>query len=277
MQARAPEPFEQRIVDAIGNHHRQAGMNAQPLEMGNRVQPFDERGQPTIRRGQRIAAGKDRFLDRVVLAQVIECPFPLPHRRRVVGVGEVTAEAVTAIDRTGRTGNQQRPAGVFVNQPWSGRVVALFQWIIDIAPHGIAFRAQRQDLAQQGVVRIAAPDPREISQRHAHRKQIVPASGARQPFEIQPQMPAELGRVADHVAQLLLPVARRCIGHGRFGFDLFAMHSDRGSGYHAGHSKSERLPVRHRAEMGFFVADGPRTVTSEESWRTILPTNSRAA
>ena len=79
-QPRAGEPGEQLVGHARGDHDRHARVNAQPREVRDRRELVDQRGEPAVGRGERIAAAEDDFVDRRVRRAAPRAPAPTPRR-----------------------------------------------------------------------------------------------------------------------------------------------------------------------------------------------------
>ncbi len=113
-QADRAQECHQLVSHALGNDNGQAGMDAQPPKMGDRLKPFEEHGQPLVGERQRIPAAEQDFLDRAVLRQQIERRLPVIHGPGGRLVVEVTSKAVPAMDGAGRGRYHQNPTRVFL-------------------------------------------------------------------------------------------------------------------------------------------------------------------
>ena len=200
LQTRGTQPAEQLVIDAVRNHHRQARVDAQALEMRDLAQRLHQPRQALVGGDQRVAAGQDHLVDALVGAQVVEDILPLRAAGLVVLIGEVTAEAVAAVDRAAAAGHQQHPVGVLVDQSRQRRMLGLFQRIGDVAVEHIGLGVQRQHLAQQWVVGVIVTNSAGIGLGNTNREQFMAVAGARKPFALQPQALQQSLWRADHVA-----------------------------------------------------------------------------
>ena len=75
----AAEPSEQFVVDSLWNHDGEAGVNPQPLEMWNIRQTLRKLRQMFVHQGQRVAAGKDHFVQAFVAPKDVESRLPFLH------------------------------------------------------------------------------------------------------------------------------------------------------------------------------------------------------
>ncbi len=191
------EPVEERLVDAVWDHDRHAGMEPQTLHVRQFLQGAYQVGELVVAQGQGIAAAQDHLADRPVGGEMGDRrPPPIP---RGVGlrIRKVPAEAIPAVDRAGAGGGQKRPAFVFVKHAGHGLGGEIPDRVPGVAGFDGLLQVERQNLAQQGVMRVARGDTREIGARHAQREEAVdPARGRKQLFG-QIEGPQQLLGVAD--------------------------------------------------------------------------------
>ena len=130
-------------------------MQAQAAQVGDRVEPVEQLREGPVVQHQGVAAAQDRLGEGLVGGDPGQClprAYPLSAHLRV---GEVSAKAVAAVDGTGPVGHQEGAPIVFVQQSGraSGRTVP--NRVRQVAGGLGKLRLQRQDLAKQGVPRIA--------------------------------------------------------------------------------------------------------------------------
>ena len=91
-------------------------MEANPLDMRNRIDCLNQWYETFVNQCQRIASAKDHFFDRWIVGDFGDRRFPLRLRMGCLFVGEVATKAVAAIDCANRIRDQQNPALVFLQQ-----------------------------------------------------------------------------------------------------------------------------------------------------------------
>ena len=208
LEARSGEPAQEGVIDALGQHHRQAGMHAQPPQLGDGRQLVRELGELGIGQGQGIAAGEDQLVHAGIVAQVGERRLPPAPAARQVLVGELAAEAVAAVHRAGPGGHQQGAAGVLVQQPGRRAAGALAQRIGAEAGCRHLLGAERQDLAQQGVSGIAAAHQGDEGAWHQERELPAGRHGSRQQRRRELEQAQQLGGVAHRLGEQAVPAGR---------------------------------------------------------------------
>lgn len=191
---------QQFFGDPLGQHDRQAGVNAQTSDVRNRAQLAFQLDQTGIAETQRVAAAEDHLLDAVVGGDGRE-GFG-EGAARMVAIREVPPEAVAAVDRAGAGGDQQRTAPVFVQQAGGAAGVFVADRVGAETRYEVEFGAQRQYLTEQRVVRIAMAHARDIATGHAQRE-----------IAMRGERGGEVRRVeAEGVIKILGPVDR--VGEG---------------------------------------------------------------
>ncbi len=115
---------------------------------------------------ERVAAGKQHFLDAGVGGDRGHRLTPAIARSGLFGIRKVAAEAVAAVHRAAAGGDQQGAAAVFLDHPGSGPGGGIAHRIQAEARHRLHFRIQRQHLAQQRVVQVAMAHARHEGARH---------------------------------------------------------------------------------------------------------------
>src|SRR5580658_4457862 len=103
-------------------------MQSQAADVGHQRQPVGERAQPRVAEGQRIAAAEYHLFDARIRRESIERLLQWTVADLFL-VRKFTPKAVPAMDRAGPGDDQQRAAGVFLQQSGSLEGVALSQRI----------------------------------------------------------------------------------------------------------------------------------------------------
>ena len=106
-------------------------MHADATHMRDRLEPFEEAGQPAVVQGERVAATQQDFGDARVGADRFECAAKGMPSRMLLAVRKLAPEAVTAMDGAGARGHQQDAAVVLVQQSLSGQCCEIADRIRD--------------------------------------------------------------------------------------------------------------------------------------------------
>lgn len=149
------QPFQKPGIDALGQDHRQTGMQAQALQLRHGLQGIGQLRQFRGRQGQRIAAGQDDFMNADIIAQIIDGFLPLACGGRFFGIGEVAPETVSAIDRAGAGRDQQCAAPVLMQYPGRAPGRQITHGIDAVAGRQGFFLGKRQNLPQERVMDVA--------------------------------------------------------------------------------------------------------------------------
>lgn len=169
-QRQALEPGAELLVHPLREDHRHPGMDAQDAKIGQGGQRAGELLQFGGGQGKRIAAAQD---------QLPKPPlFPQPGERRsealgggcLLGVGEVAAEAVAAMDCAGAGRHEQGAPLVLHQDAGAATGVAIAHRVSHEALDLEQLEVEREDLAQQRVVGIAGTHLRRVAAWHAHRE-----------------------------------------------------------------------------------------------------------
>src|SRR5690606_40716724 len=95
---------------------------------------------------KRVAAGEDDFFDSGVGADALQRRLPSGGRSGLLGIGEVAAEAVAAVDRAAAGGDQQRPPVVLADHAVAGGGGTVTDRVQAEASGGLHFGIDRQHL-----------------------------------------------------------------------------------------------------------------------------------
>jgi hypothetical protein len=107
---------DEAVGDPRGQHDRQSRVDPQPADVGHGVEATDDVGDPIVVEEQRIAAGEDHLHERRVAGDGLERRGDAGLRGPALGVGELAAEAVAAVDGTASRGEHEPAARVLVQQ-----------------------------------------------------------------------------------------------------------------------------------------------------------------
>src|SRR5699024_10213417 len=143
--------------------------------------------------------------DRTVGGYVVEHAAPALAGGVVVGIVEMTAKAVAAIDSAGAGGNDQCAAVVFVQQAGAGGAGVVADGVQCEARRLCVFGIQRQDLAQQWVVDVAAAHAGHERAWYAQWKQSGCLTSSGQKGTRQCQQIKQCVGIGYGVAQFMLP------------------------------------------------------------------------
>ena len=123
----------------------------------------------------------------------------------MLGIGELAAEAVAAVDRTGAGRQQERPALVFLHQARCRERPRFLERIGHPAGRRGQLRPPRQDLAEERVVGIPTGHQIEEWTGDKEGKATGGAAGLGGEGGVEPEEPAELAGITDRGRQLDLP------------------------------------------------------------------------
>ena len=174
---RCVKRVRQRLGDPRRIGHRHAGVDAQDLDMRDRRQRRDDRGEPARRQHQRIAAGQDDLADRWMRGEPVVCRLQLGlGQQAAVRSDMLAAEAEAAIDRTDQQRLQQRPVGIAVHHALDRRQRVIRDRIGTLVRRGHQFRGIGDELPADRVVRVArsAPASPGRSQRRSVARPVPP-------------------------------------------------------------------------------------------------------
>src|SRR5688572_20536137 len=116
LKARTREHVDKSGFDPARQHYRQAAVDADPPDMGNFPQQFQQLPQFVVRQCQRIAAAQYDLLQRGIGLQGFADIFPVSGFESgfVVGVG--AAETIAAMDGASPGADQQSAPAVLLQQ-----------------------------------------------------------------------------------------------------------------------------------------------------------------
>ena len=92
-------------------------MHADATHVRDRLETFEEAGQPAVAQGEGVAATQQDFGDARVGADRFECAAKGIPSRVLLAVRKLAPEAVTTMDGAGARGHEQHAAVVLVQQP----------------------------------------------------------------------------------------------------------------------------------------------------------------
>src|SRR5690625_4023549 len=98
VQAVPAHPLQASLVEAAGNDRRQGGGDRQGAHMSNGFNPLGQPRQMAVGGAQRVPATVDHLRNAAVSAYIVERLLPGGATGVVVFVGEVTPEAVAAVN-----------------------------------------------------------------------------------------------------------------------------------------------------------------------------------
>ena len=126
----------------------------------------------------------------------------------LAGIVEMTPEAVATMHRAGAGGDQQRPAVVLVQHAVAGGTRVVADGIpVETGDLGVLV-GDRQDLAQQRIVRVAPAHPGEIAARHAQAEQRRRRARGGATLDGQFERVVQGVDIGDGLAHRLLPAGR---------------------------------------------------------------------
>ena len=148
--------------DALGRHHRHAGVPAQHLDVRDGAEPSRHLADAARRQHEGIAAGEDHLPDARIAGDVGERGVErlAAERLRAAGADRLAAEAEAAVDRADVGELQQHAVGVAVHDAGGAgeafvadRVGEFFGAMLQLAGVG-------HELAGDRIVRVGAIDQR---------------------------------------------------------------------------------------------------------------------
>jgi hypothetical protein len=199
------QPVQQFGINALRQDNGQARVDAQSAQMRNFRQGSGQLGQFRGCQRQRIAAGKDDFIDVCRLAQVVDGFPPLAARGRLLGVREVPPEAIATVDGTGSGCDQQGTPGVLVQQARAHAGIHVAHRVRTVVRGFQQFGGRRQHLHQQGIARVAPLHPGNESARHAQAKSRIAVGQQGVGLSFKPEQAQQLAWIGDRVAPDRLP------------------------------------------------------------------------
>jgi elongation factor P len=215
-------------------------MDAQAPHMGNGGQGIRKLGKPGSGKRQRITAGQDDLADRRIAGQMVEGRAPACGGRGFLGIGEMPAKAVPAMDGAGTGGDQQGAAGVLVQHAVRGPGIKVADRIDRIARAFQQFAGPGQDLQEQGILGITVTHASGKAARHAQAEPGVRTGQQLAGTIGQAKQAEQFVRIGDRFAPQLLPArAASAVAGGR------NMGETRACRYHCG------------SDPGFPVSESP--------------------
>ena len=85
--------------------------------MRHRLQLRHESREPRIVEQKRVSAGEDHLTDRRIHRDAMKRRLDAGLGRAALGIGELTAKTVAAVDRAAAGRQQQRAAGILLHEP----------------------------------------------------------------------------------------------------------------------------------------------------------------
>jgi hypothetical protein len=205
----------QLVVDAHRAHHRDAGADADGLEVRDGAQPREDAAELLGGHEQRIAAGDEHVADARRAREVGQAGVEIAGGGRRVAADEAAAVAVPAVDRAAIDHQEQRAIGVLVDHARRRVMAVLAQRIAQLLGADVELGGARDGLHAHRAGRIARVHQARVVRRDADAEQVLRAG---QPVELGGREVDDLGQLVgagDHVAELpapALPVARRHVG-----------------------------------------------------------------
>ncbi len=190
-------------------------MDPQTFDVWYRFQFADQSIQPRIGKGQRVAAAEDHFVNRIVLAKIID--RIAPRLAGVVGfesgcrggrIIELASETVTAMDAANAGRDHQNAAKIFLQQLGGDPRSGVADGVGNESCGRYCLFDHRQNLQQQRVARVAGADPAEELKRHKCREITLCGSDFRR-LRWQPDPLPQLRGRADGSSHRLGPRHRR--------------------------------------------------------------------
>ena len=200
----AAQPIAELRVDPFRQHDRQAGMDAQSFQVRNRPELVGQFAQLGGGQRPRITATEQDFMEARVRGNRRHGLAPLAAGSQFFAIGEMPAETITAMDGAAAGGDEQGPAGVFVQHARGIARLKVADGIEHKTGHDAVFLVQRQDLTQQWIGRIAMAHASDIAARYTQRKRH-PFGGQSRLERGQSEQVQQLGRVRHGLAPELLP------------------------------------------------------------------------
>jgi hypothetical protein len=117
---------------------------------------------------ERIAAAENHLVNRGIPGQVSECLFEPPLAPRKAGSWVVPAEAKPAMDAALASCYDEGSASVLGEQTGSGGRTRFAKRVPTEPLHNLRFRGDRQDLAEERIVRVSGADALQVGARHEH-------------------------------------------------------------------------------------------------------------
>ena len=204
-EPRGRDRCEQAGGDALGDYDGQSGVNSQAAQMWDVGESTDELGQVVVDQRERVAAAEDHLIDARVGGDLVDGRLPGGGRFGHLLVGKMSAETIAAVHGAGSGGHQQDATLVFLQQTGAERGRAVTRRVVAVARSVGQLCVERQNLPQQRIVRIAGPHALDVAVRSKERKIASAADRGGLDVRRQSQNLAELSRIADRVADGLLP------------------------------------------------------------------------
>ena len=201
----AGEDLHQPARHPAREHDRQARVDPDPGHGGDGDNSSEELGETVVVEEERIASGEDHLADRRIGRDRTKRRGRAGRRDPMLGIGELAAEAVAAVDGTGAGRQQERPALVLLHQARRRQRRRLLKRIGHPAGRRGELRPERQDLAEERVVGIPMGHPLEEWTGDKEGKTTGSPAGLGGEGGVEPEEPAELVGIADGGRQLHLP------------------------------------------------------------------------
>ncbi len=122
----------------------------------------------------------------------------------------MATEAKPAMDAATASCYDEGSASVLGEQTGRERGTGFAERVVTEPLHFLRFRSHRQDLSEQGIVRIARANPLEVGPRHEHSQRSCNAAGLIGNGGGQIEKATEFARVGDRLGQYGLPLTMRC-------------------------------------------------------------------
>ena len=201
-QGAVGEQSGEAVVEAVGEHHRGAGVDAQPPDAGQPGQGGEEFSEPGIVEHQGIAAAENHFAQAGFGGQGVEHRLPVAPGARLA-VRKMAPKAVAAVNGAGARGHHQGTSSVFVQHPGAPAGGLVAGGVGDEPRRLAALVGQWQNLTQQGVVGVSGRHQAGVVAGHFEPKGLLGA--ARGPFRRQIEKGQQRLGGAEGLGHLPLP------------------------------------------------------------------------
>src|SRR5690606_2451339 len=199
------QPIEESVVDPTREHDWIARVEAQTAYMRQGKELIRELSQATIAQAEGVAAAQDHLGDGRIGGDRGDGLGPSGVQRRLIRIGEVAPEAMTAVNCAGGGCDDERSALVFVQHAWSSAACQIADRVRGIAVDDLLLREGGKHLQKQRILRIALAHLRDERARYAQWKIARTRERGRNERRVELEQLAELLRIGDRVRKLLLP------------------------------------------------------------------------
>ena len=215
--------------DPLRQENRDAGADAEELDVRDRAQAAEDFFQLVVAEEQRVAAGKQHVAHFGVFFEIFEGGFKLgvqflfAHAADDAGAGAIAAVARATIGH-----EKQHAIRIAMDEPGHRHVRVFAARVRHVVGRGPGFLDPRDDLPPDRAVRIVAFDQVEKMRRDRERELVAGEQNAGALFFGEDEMLLELRQGGDAIPELPFPVVpefRRDIREvtGRGGDELFSV------------------------------------------------------